>query len=76
MFQLRSEAFDIEMKMTASSAPVSSIIIRIQFNTICYPEDWSHTPHEVVMAQILNQFWVVWPGAPSPVKDHIRSLID
>ena len=59
MFHLRSRTFDIEMKIAASSGAVFSIIIPIQFNTICYPEDWLHTPHEVVISQILNQFWVV-----------------
>ena len=67
MFQLRTRTFDIEMKLAASSAAGLSIIIPIQFNTSCYPEDWLHTPHEAVMLQ---------PGAPSPVKDHMRSLID
>ena len=56
MFQLRSRTFDIEMKITASSAAVFSVIISIQFNTICYLEDWLHMLHEVVMSQILNQF--------------------
>ena len=56
MFQLRYITFDIETKITASFAAVFSIIIPFPFNTICYPEDWSHTPHEVVMSQILKQF--------------------
>ena len=59
MFQLRSRIFDIEMKIAASSGAVFSIILHNQFNTVCYPEDWLHTPHEVVMSQILNQFWVM-----------------
>ena len=61
MFQLRSRTFDIEMKIAASSELLFSTIIHIQFNTIteCYPVDWLHTPHEVVMSKIPNQFWVV-----------------